>query len=63
MSVENISDSNNENLETSSNCLYVNKIEVNTRIIYHIVVIKKMLLPPIRLGKETKAQTEKKNNF
>ena len=62
MTVENITSSINQNLETVNHWFNVNKPKVNTHKIYHIVFSyrKKILVPPIRLGSKIIAQTKKK---
>ena len=61
MSVESITDSINENFESINLWLNVNKIKVNTHKSHHIAFSyrKKLLLPPIRLGREVIAPIEK----
>ena len=62
MTGESITSSINQNLETVSHWLDVNKLKANTHKSYHIVFSyrKKILLPFIRLGSEIIGQTEKK---
>ena len=60
MSVESITNYNNQNLETINHWLSVNKIKVNAHKKYRIVFFdrNKIFLALIRLGRETRAQTE-----
>ena len=62
LSIENITDSINENIETINHWLNVNKFKVNTHKSHHIGFSyrNKILFPPIRLGREVIAPTEKK---
>ena len=61
MTVESITNSINQNLETVNHWLNVNKLKVNTHKSFHIVFSyrKNILLSPIPLGSEITAQTEK----
>ena len=56
-----MSNSNNQNLETIKPWLNVNRNKVNTHKSFYIVFSyrNKIFLPPIRLGTETIAQTER----
>ena len=64
MTVESITNSINQNLETVNHWLNVNKIEVNTHKSYHVVFSnrKKTFISPIRLSTENIAK-KITNNF